>query len=159
MRITRSVVFHISTISHRALVLASSSLLIIATLTTTALFLQRPETSYAATPPDSCFDFDAGDGTILTYYIYEDNVWGNPICPRDVDIPSTIGGVTVTGIGDWAFYASDLTSVAIPNTVIEIGEYAFDSNDLTSVIIPNSVTSIGRSAFEDNQLTTVVIGN
>ncbi len=130
MRITRSVIFHISTISHRALVLASSSLLIIATLTTTALFLQRPETSYAATPPDSCFAFESGTGTITDYYDYEDNNPINPACPRDVDIPSTIGGVgvvAITGPNLWsgAFTNNGLTSVTMsPSTYNQHSVYS-----------------------------------
>ncbi|MCD8327789.1 MAG: leucine-rich repeat domain-containing protein, partial [Ruminococcus sp.] len=62
-----------------------------------------------------------------------------------VNIPSKIGGYTVTSIGNRAFYAYDtLTSVTIPDTVTIIGEYAFSNCiSLTSVTIPDSVTIIG----------------
>ena len=45
-----------------------------------------------------------------------------------VTIPSTINGLPVTSIGDWAFGdCTSLTSVTIPNSVTSIGTDAFDS--------------------------------
>ena len=66
-----------------------------------------------------------------------------------VSIPSTIGGLPVTGIGDGAFeYCASLTSIAIPDGVTAIGGAAFAGCiSLTSVTIPNSVASIGDDAF------------
>lgn len=157
MRIHRSLVFHIGTVSRRAMVLAGSSVLVVASLVTTALILQHPQTSYAATPPDTCFAFTAGTGTITDYYDHESNNSANPVCPRAVDIPSTIGGVTVTTIGTGAFASSQLTAVTIPSTVVTISAGGFAYNQLTSVIIPSSVTSLGSNAFADNQLTSVDI--
>ncbi len=122
-----------------------------------ALLLANP--ALAAPTAESCFAFDAGTGTIITYYSHEGNNSANPACPKDVEIPSTIGGVVVTAIGDYAFYYNQLTSVTIPNSVTSIGDYAFYYNQLTSVTIPNSVTSIGVYAFYYNQLTSVTLGN
>ncbi|MGN1348611.1 MAG: leucine-rich repeat domain-containing protein, partial [Acutalibacteraceae bacterium] len=67
----------------------------------------------------------------------------------DVVIPDTLGGYTVTSIGDGAFQSwTDLKSVTIPDSVTSIGECAFDScESLTSITIPDSVTSIGEGAF------------
>ena len=43
-----------------------------------------------------------------------------------VTIPSTINGLPVTSIGDYAFYnCTSLTSVTIPNSVTSIGDEAF----------------------------------
>ncbi|MCB9819929.1 leucine-rich repeat protein [Candidatus Nomurabacteria bacterium] len=111
----------------------------------------------AATPPDSCFAFDAASNTITDYYDTEGNVTGAPACTKDVDIPSSIGGVEVTSIGNSAFESNQLTSVTIPDSVTSIGNGAFSYNQLTSVTIPDSVTSIGDSAFSSNQLTSVTI--
>ena len=91
---------------------------------------------------------------------------------KDVCIPSSIDGYSVTSIGSYAFnhcssltsvtipdsvtsisrgtfyYCSSLTNVTIPDSVTSIGEMAFDScTSLTSVTIPDSVTSIGNQAF------------
>jgi predicted small secreted protein len=55
---------------------------------------------------------------------------------------------SVTTIGDYAFSATQLTSVRIPNSVTSIGRYAFSATQLTSVTIPNSVTTIGDGAFD-----------
>jgi len=101
----------------------------------------------ASSTDESCFTFSAG--TITEY----DEV----TCGLEVAIPSTIGGVSVTSIGDYAFYYNNLTSITIPNSVTSIRYYAFGFNNLTSVTIPNSVTSIGVVAFSTNNLTSVTI--
>jgi hypothetical protein len=115
--------------------------------------------AHAATPPDNCFDFNSGTGTILDYYDNEGNNGANPACTRDVDIPATIGGSPVLVIGSYSMDNILLTSVTIPNSVVSISNSAFADNQLTSVNIPNSVTSIGEFAFGQNQLTSVTIPN
>ena len=99
---------------------------------------------------EACFTFNSSTGEITDY----DNS-----CEKDVKIPSTIGGVAVTSIGERAFRDNNLTSVTIPSSVTYIGFNAFCNNSLTSVTIPNSVTSIESDAFYNNNLTGVTIGN
>ncbi len=54
----------------------------------------------------------------------------------------------VTSIGNYAFYACNLTAISIPQSVTSIGDGAFDfCKILTSINIPSSVTSIGERAF------------
>ncbi len=115
--------------------------------------------AHAATPPDICFNFNSGTGTIEDYYDYEDNDSLNPACTRDVDIPATISGTPVTIVGEDAFRDKTLTSVTIPNSATVIGKYAFNSNLITSVVIPNSVTIIEVDAFSQNLLTSLTLGN
>ncbi len=80
----------------------------------------------------------------------------------EANIPSKIGGVTVTSIGIWAFdWCESLTSVTIPNSVTSIGQEAFRlCSSLTSIRIPDSVTSIGEHAFSQcSNLTNITIPN
>ena len=102
---------------------------------------------------------------------------------KNVIIPSTIEGKSVTSIGAWAFsrcvnlicinlpdsvtsigvgafiHCGSLTSVTIPDGVTSIGESAFyKCESLTSITFPDSVTSIGKDAFFDcKNLTAVVL--
>src|ERR1035441_8002678 len=71
----------------------------------------------------------------------------------DVTIPSAINvdgvDMSVTSIGDWAFYNSgSLTSLTIPGSVTNIGSNAFNECwGLTSVTIGDGVRGIGANAF------------
>lgn len=111
----------------------------------------------AVSTPESCFDFDAINGTIQAYYTNENNDIMQPACSRDVDIPATISGIPVTTIGIGAFQGDSLTSVVIPSSVTAIQQYAFETNQLSSVVIPNSVTSLGMYAFSNNTLTSITL--
>jgi len=66
-----------------------------------------------------------------------------------ISIPATLGGYTVTSIGDWAFAnCKELTEITIPATVTSIGDYAFAGcRGITELTIPDNVTSIGDYAF------------
>ena len=90
----------------------------------------------------------------------------------DVRIPSRIGNLPVTHIGENAFAEAhwiedkrewiighQLTNVTIPNSVTVIDHGAFAKNQLTSVIIPNNVTVIEEWTFFANQLTGIIIPN
>jgi tRNA G37 N-methylase TrmD len=108
---------------------------------------------------EDCFAFD-GSNTItglkradIATIRDHSNACLNP----NVNIPSTIGGNSVTSIGDEAFAGNQLTSVIIPNSVTSIGEVAFGYNQITEVTIPDAVTTIGETAFYANQITEVTI--
>ena len=78
----------------------------------------------------------------------------------DLIIPGSLNGLTVTGIGNDAFFSkASLTSVVIPDSVIIIGIEAFYwCTGLSSVKIGNSVTEIGHHAFLNcDGLTSVTI--
>ena len=71
-------------------------------------------------------------------------------CPWNVVIPATLGGSSVVGIGDYAFYSNLLASVTIPNSVTSIGNSAFGSNSLTSVTFDGNAPAAGSDVFYGN---------
>ena len=83
------------------------------------------------------------DGTAeITDYVGNDSI-------RTLTVPSSLGGVKVTSIGELAFSeCRELEAVTIPKTVTRIGERAFAlCTSLDGVSIPDSVTEVGRAAF------------
>lgn len=138
----------------RVLLLGTLSILAIQFITTTL-----SPSAQAATAPDTCFAFTTASGTITDYYNNQANNTANPACPREIDIPSSIGGTPVTTIGINAFRENQLTNISIPNSVTVIGSYAFRGNQLTTVAIPNSVTTIASGAFYSNSISTLNLGN
>ena len=59
---------------------------------------------------EACFEFASDTGTILKYYLYENNDDTQEICPLDVVIPSKINGVDVEVIGNSSFFCCSITS-------------------------------------------------
>src|SRR5664279_460021 len=118
-------------------------------------------TGVFASLPSARADITEGD---YTYTVSGSNatITGYTGLGGAVTIPGTLGGYSVTSIGDSAFNSTKghlLTSVTIPNSVTSIGNYAFAfCSGLTSVTIPSSVTSIGNYAFAGcTGLTSVTI--
>src|SRR5215471_12865708 len=77
-----------------------------------------------------------------------------------VTIPSTIVGLPVTSIGNYAFYGRTiLTNVTIPDSVTNIGSYAFyNCSRMTNVALGTNVLTIGTAAFQQcSGLTEVVL--
>jgi BspA type Leucine rich repeat region (6 copies) len=75
----------------------------------------------------------------------------------NVAIPGTIDGLMVTDIGTNGFEGSALTSVTIPNSVTGIGDYAFYACvNLTNVTMGSNVASIGNYAFSGPPVEPVV---
>jgi len=71
-----------------------------------------------------------------------------------VNIPNT-----VSSIGDYVFYRSNLSYVSIPSSVRSIGSYAFShSQTLRIVVLHDGLLSIGDSAFDYcNDLGGIII--
>ena len=72
-----------------------------------------------------------------------------------VEIPATIDGKPVTGIGNSAFLGRKLSSVTIPDTVTQIVDAAFaHCPNLSTVNLSENVTVIDGSAFMDCESLT-----
>ena len=92
----------------------------------------------------------------------------------DITIPTTLGGHTVTGLGEYSFsgylsaaqsnepyqFGRNIHSVTIPQSVTSIGDYAFSRCEkMDSLTINDATTSIGSWAFDEcYKLTTLSLG-
>lgn len=79
----------------------------------------------------------------------------------NLEIPETLGGLTVTGIGDNAFSNNkNLEHIVLPETLVTIGSCAFaNCYALEEIILPDSVSSIAYSAFDQcHGLKSIKIG-
>lgn len=77
----------------------------------------------------------------------------------ELNIPSKLGGFSVTRIGGYAFYGcSSIERITIPESVTSIGENTFSGcTSLKSINIPDSVTSIGLFPFQNCSLESVTL--
>lgn len=80
-------------------------------------------------------------------YVLEDFDAGTE--ERNPNIPSTVDGIAVVGIGERAFQGETrVTEVVLPDSIIEIGSYAFKGcENLVSITMGDQVTAIGGEAF------------
>ena len=92
----------------------------------------------------------------------------------DIEIPTELGGCTVTGLGEYSFsgylsaaqsnepyqFGRNIHSVTIPQSVTSIGDYAFSRCEkMDSLTINDATTSIGSWAFDEcYALTTLSLG-
>ena len=92
----------------------------------------------------------------------------------DIEIPTELGGCTVTGLGEYSFsgylsaaqsnepyqFGRNIHSVTIPQSVTSIGDYAFSRCEkMDSLTINDATTSIGFCAFDEcYKLTTLSLG-
>ena len=108
----------------------------------------------------SCYnpqDYDDENDFIVSIHGKTAEITGYKGTNTNINIPPRIGKMSVTVIGEKAFYRNNLTEVIIPDTVVSIGDDAFAHNKLTSVNIPNSVRHIGIRAFWSNEINRVTI--
>lgn len=72
---------------------------------------------------------------------------------RTTNIPAT-----VTAIGDYAYNGvTGLGDFDLPKQVTKIGNYAFCASDLSTINLHNNLQSIGVCAFQETQLTSVAL--
>ena len=110
-----------------------------------------------------------GNATITDFLGPDDSV--NPVdsastVSYDIEIPTELGGFTVTGLGRRSFSTNDhysplyplkskIQSVTIPQSVTSIGDSAFAGcHNLNSLTINDAATSIGSWAFAECPLAT-----
>lgn len=99
------------------------------------------------------WQYDVKNGTAVVTDYYGD-VEGSVV------VPSTLGGYTVTVIGDSAFFnRSAMTGITLPDSVTEIAWGAFkDCSSLSSITLPDGLTSIAPEAFQGcGSLTSINI--
>ena len=96
---------------------------------------------------------EAGTAYVLTSYTGD---------ATSVTVPATYLGLPVTEVGEAAFeFMSEVTEVILPDSITHIGECAFYASGLTSIAVSKSVVSIGMGAFntENMESMTVASGN
>ena len=133
-----------------------------------------PLSAVTAFAADTSTVHEANDGEGIYRYAYKENEDGEtvtiteflgPVDPAkapalyDITIPTTLGGCTVTGLGDYSFAAnsddgstydplcSNIHSVTIPQSVTSIGYSAFEGCTALNPLIINGPTLIGKHAF------------
>lgn len=102
--------------------------------------------------PIGTFTASAATNGYYTYTVSSDKATITDVktaISGDVTIPSTLGGFSVTSIGDDAFYGcSSLTSVTIPDSVTSIGDEAFRGcYSLKSANFPGNIDIIPTTIF------------
>jgi len=93
-----------------------------------------------------------GSNAVITGYL------GNA---ADITVPDTVGGYTVTEIGENAFWGSSIETVSFPDTLTNIDQYAFKGcESLYEVTLPAGIQGIGQYAFYDcTSLDEITIPN
>ncbi|MDE6075430.1 MAG: leucine-rich repeat domain-containing protein, partial [Clostridia bacterium] len=64
-----------------------------------------------------------------------------------VTVPDTVNGKAVTSVGSWAFGATGVKEVTLPNTVSVLPDRIFDGCTLLEKVNFSVVTAVGDSAF------------
>ena len=110
----------------------------------TAMLLLFSCFSVAAFAAESDFEWSEKDGkAVITKYVGTS---------KDVKVPRTLGGLTVTEIGSQAFAFCGIEKIELPNTIEKIGDGAFWQSFFTSFEIPLKVTEIAANTFRECHL-------
>ena len=106
------------------------------------------------------------DGTVYSYSTFHPTIsaagviTGYSGVPVQATIPSTVDGITVTGIGDSAFAnCSTLTSIVLPKGMTDIGAQAFSGcSNLTSVTLRGAyLPQMGANAWKNVPVSTCTL--
>ena len=111
------------------------------------------------------FSVENGEARIVHYVVYGDGSYYEdgqravePVPRGELEIPATLGGCPVVGLGNHAVYNSAATLLRMPDTVKDIGQYAFASSyNLRDVVLSSSLTNIGNCAFNNSPMTEIAI--
>lgn len=147
-----------------------------------------PLSAVTAFATDTSTVHEANDDEGIYRYAYKKNEDGETVTitkflgpvdstnngPYDIEIPTELGGCTVTGLGEYSFsgylsaaqsnepyqFGRNIHSVTIPQSVTSIGDYAFSRCEkMDSLTINDAATSIGSWAFDEcYKLTTLSLG-
>ena len=100
---------------------------------------------------DALYDYeDDGNGVCINKYL------GSAV--KALELPETIHGKPVVGLGKNALSMGMFSSVRLPQTLTHIDGSAFEScHYLTSIKFPPSLTSIGENAFNNSGLREVEV--
>ena len=75
-----------------------------------------------------------------------------------VEIPGSLGGRPVTGVGNGSFCACDkVTNVIVPETVTNIANAAFNLCGIKTVKLPAYLAAIGQSSFSWSEFRSLTI--
>lgn len=75
----------------------------------------------------------------------------------DLDIPTVLGGYSVSKIGERAFEDAKMVSLNVPGQIVEIGERAFQSCDnLSKIVLNEGTTTLLLGVFNSNEAVTEI---
>lgn len=116
------------------------------------ILLLLPELALASGDSASDWSYvNAADGVEIRGYDGPD--------VEHLEIPATLGGYPVVGLGKRSLWVCKMTSVTIPESIHYISERAFEGcHNLNSVTIPKSVLSVGEGSFSEcEKLASIIV--
>ena len=96
------------------------------------------------------------------YYICKgvNNKYADIFVLRENTVKSSIGGIPVTHIGEYAFSYSYFKDFIVPEGITDIGVRAFQrSYNMKNISLPNSLINIGKDAFSECYFENITLPN
>ena len=78
------------------------------------------------------------------------------IIPENVNFFGT--NYLVTGIGEYAFYNCNLTSITLPQSILTIDNYGFAGTTIRDIELPDKLNKIGDFSFSESKIESMLIG-